>query len=108
MEWVVSNDKNEQLVIGYRSNSKQFYINRKASGIVSFSDKFPMEAIAPRITNASTIHLDFVFDKTSVELFADGGLTVMSCLFFPTQPYNKLIWNAPNTTISDVSVHYDK
>jgi fructan beta-fructosidase len=67
-----------------------------------------MEAIAPRITNASTIHLDFVFDKTSVELFADGGLTVMSCLFFPTQPYNKLIWNAPNTTISDVSVHYDK
>jgi fructan beta-fructosidase len=108
MEWVVSNDKNEQLVIGYHANSKQFYINRKASGVVSFSDKFPMEAIAPRISNACTMHLDLVFDKTSVELFADGGLTVMSCLFFPTQPYNKLIWNAPNTTISDVSVHYDK
>jgi sucrose-6-phosphate hydrolase SacC (GH32 family) len=31
--------------------------------------------------------LSLLIDKTSVELFADGGRTVMTALFFPTHPF---------------------
>jgi sucrose-6-phosphate hydrolase SacC (GH32 family) len=33
--------------------------------------------------------LSILLDKTSIELFADGGRTVMTALFFPTFPYTK-------------------
>jgi fructan beta-fructosidase len=33
--------------------------------------------------------LSILLDKTSIELFADGGRSVMTALFFPTFAYTK-------------------
>ena len=31
-----------------------------------------------------------VLDASSIELFADDGLTVMTAVYFPTLPYNQI------------------
>jgi sucrose-6-phosphate hydrolase SacC (GH32 family) len=41
-------------------------------------------------------HLQLLFDATSVEVFADHGLTVMTELFFPTSPLTKLTLKVAN------------
>jgi len=40
--------------------------------------------------------LSILLDKTSIELFADDGLTVMTALFFPKHPYTKCILQSKN------------
>ncbi len=90
-ELVLSNEFNEKLIIGFDAVNKQFYINRKNAGINQFHKGFAAISTAPRFTDDSKLDLTIFFDKTSVELFADGGRTVMTSLFFPTHPFTHLI-----------------
>lgn len=88
-EIVFSNDYNEKLVVGYDAHKKQFFIDRKNAGVSKFHEGFAAVATAPRFAEDAKMDLTILMDKTSVELFADGGRTVMTALFFPTHPYNK-------------------
>ena len=53
--------------------------------------------MAPRHATTPATDLTLLFDASSVELFADHGLTVMSELFFPTAPLTKLKLRAPGS-----------
>lgn len=108
MEWVFSNDMQESLIIGYKAADQRFYINRTHSGNISFDKIFPSTAYAPRISKTKKMQIQMILDKTSVELFADGGLTLMTSLFFPTKPYDKVQWNAANSTICNLRVQIIK
>lgn len=88
-EIILSNTFNEKLIVGYHADKKQFYIDRTKAGISNFNDGFAAVAVAPRLSFATNIDLSILLDKTSIELFADGGHTVMTALFFPTFPYTK-------------------
>lgn len=86
-EIVLSNEYNEKLVVGYDAHKKQFYVDRKNAGVSKFYDGFASVATAPRFVDDSNLDLTILLDKTSVELFADEGRTVMTALFFLTHPY---------------------
>jgi fructan beta-fructosidase len=88
-EITFSNTYNEKLIVGYHDDKKQFYIDRTKAGVSNFNEGFDAIAIAPRLSNATNMDLSILLDKTSIELFADGGRTVMTALFFPTFPYTK-------------------
>lgn len=88
-EIILSNTSNEKLIIGYHADKKQFFIDRTKAGVSNFNDGFAAVAVAPRLSYATNMDLSILLDKTSVELFADGGRTVMTALFFPTSPYTK-------------------
>ena len=47
--------------------------------------------------------MTLIIDVASVELFADGGLTTMTSVFFPTISFNKLRFQSD---ISPVSISY--
>jgi fructan beta-fructosidase len=51
---------------------------------------FPKVSYAPRLTDKETLNIELVVDASSVELFADNGLTVMTSVFFPTETFTKL------------------
>ena len=53
--------------------------------------------VAPRISLTDTIKLSVVVDQSSVEVFADKGLTALTALYFPSGPFTKaeLISNMP-------------
>ena len=89
-EIILSNTYNEKLIVGYQADKKQYYIDRTKAGISNFNPGFAAVAVAPRLTLSNDyMDLSILLDKTSIELFADGGRTVMTALFFPTQPYTK-------------------
>ena len=88
-EIILSNTFNEKLVVGYHADKKQFYIDRTNAGVSNFNQGFAAVAVAPRLSFAMNMDLSILLDKTSIELFADGGRAVMTALFFPTFPYTK-------------------
>jgi fructan beta-fructosidase len=88
-EIILSNTFNEKLVVGYHADKKQFYIDRTNAGVSNFNQEFAAVAVAPRLSYAMNMDLSILLDKTSIELFADGGRSVMTALFFPTFPYTK-------------------
>ena len=88
-EIILSNTFNEKLVVGYHADEKQFYIDRTKAGVSNFNQGYATVAVAPRLSFTTNMDLSIVLDKTSIELFADGGRTVMTALFFPTFPYTK-------------------
>ncbi|RKR80139.1 fructan beta-fructosidase [Mucilaginibacter gracilis] len=84
------NDAGEQILIGYDDEKKHYFIDRTKSGVVNFNPNFAKIVYAPRLAITSNSDIELVFDYSSVELFADNGLSVMSCLFFPHQPFTHL------------------
>lgn len=77
----------EELKIGYDKKANNYFIDRSRSGIVNFHSGFAAKHTVPRISTSKEIKLRLLFDASSVELFADNGLSVMTSLFFPTEKY---------------------
>jgi fructan beta-fructosidase len=84
------NNAGEEVVIGYDQQQKKYYIDRSRSGKTNFQKDFAGRHTAPRFSDAGGIKLTLVIDVSSVELFADDGLTVMTSIFFPTTPYTQV------------------
>ena len=82
----LSNTRGDIVTIGYDKNANQYYIDRTQSGIINFNKNFAGKHTAPRFANSKSIDLKLIADKASVELFADGGLSVMTSIFFPHEP----------------------
>lgn len=87
---VLSNDAQESFVIGYDQKTNQYYTDRTKSGKVDFEKGFATKHFAPRIATGSATSLTLLVDHTSAELFADDGLTCLTTIFFPKQPYNHI------------------
>ena len=100
-----SNDAGQKLVIGYEKTGNRYYIDRSKSGDVSFSRDFAKPAYSPRFSSAQNSAVTLVVDVSSIELFANDGLNVMSTLFFPSKPYNHLsIQNKNGTVIKKLTI----
>lgn len=87
---VLSNSLNQKLVIGFDENKNGFFIDRSQSGKVDFEKGFGKKHTAPRLSQSQNLDLTLVIDNASVELFADGGLTVMTEIFFPDKNYSDI------------------
>ncbi|MEO7801855.1 MAG: glycoside hydrolase family 32 protein, partial [Ginsengibacter sp.] len=89
-ELVLSNNLGEELLIGYDKTNNQYFIDRTKSGKTDFQKDFAGKHVAPRLTKSGKINMILIFDVSSVELFADDGLSVMTEIFFPNKPYDKI------------------
>ncbi|MFT3845707.1 MAG: glycoside hydrolase family 32 protein [Lacibacter sp.] len=86
----LSNTKGEEVLIGYSKEQKQYFIDRTKAGISNFHQSFATKHTAPRFANSSRQTVSILIDVSSIELFADDGLTVMTSICFPAQPYNQI------------------
>ena len=87
---VLSNDGGEELVIGFDKKANQYYIDRSKAGKIDFEKGFGAKHTAPRISVDAGTDVTLVVDVASVELFADGGLTVMTDIVFPNKTLSKV------------------
>jgi fructan beta-fructosidase len=85
-----SNEAGEKLTVGYDKAANHYFIDRKQSGIISFEQGFAAKHVAPRLAAGDKTDLTLLLDNASVELFADNGVTVMTDIFFPNEPYTKI------------------
>jgi fructan beta-fructosidase len=90
----LSNDLGDLLTVSYNRMTDQYQIDRRQSGIHEFNDKFPSILHAQRIHSSIDANVTLYLDRTSVELFADHGTTVMTSLFFPKAPYTRALIQA--------------
>ena len=86
----LSNDENEKLVLGFDKAANQYYIDRTISGKVDFQKEFAAVHTAPRISIDKKLKISILMDISSIELFADNGLTTMTDIIFPSKPYNHI------------------
>jgi fructan beta-fructosidase len=84
------NSKNENIRVGYDRESNRFYVDRTNPGKKEFSNDFAGIQYAPRFSDSNTVTLHLFVDVASVELFADGGVSCMTAIFFPTEDFTQL------------------
>ncbi|WP_439556435.1 glycoside hydrolase family 32 protein [Dyadobacter sp.] len=100
---VLSNKAGNELTIGYDKAANQYYTDRSKSGKVDFEKGFGVKHTAPRISKDKNISVTLVADAASIELFADGGLTAMTEIFFPDEPMSELrVKSVSGTTLSNL------
>ena len=111
----IANAKGEKVSIYYDVKAQRFVMDRAESGITKFGNKvephqldnaqilkrykevtvnyhnaFALGTWAPVPVKADAHHVQIFVDKSSVELFVDGGRIAMTNLVFPNEPYNQL------------------
>jgi levanase/fructan beta-fructosidase len=87
----LTNRQGDTLAFGYNNSDKNFFVDRGKSGKTDFSKKFANHVSkAKRTSHNPDLSGTIIIDKTSIELFFDKGSTVMTELFFPSTPFDKL------------------
>lgn len=86
----LSNGVGEKLFISFDKESNLLSIDRNQAGNHSFSEKFAGTHKAPREMEGAIQSLHLFVDHSSIELFIDNGLTVMTELMFPSEIFNRL------------------
>jgi fructan beta-fructosidase len=75
----------EETVVGIDRAKGQIFVDRTRSGYVSFSPDFPARVTAPlKHPQATSIPIEIIVDRSSVEVFAEDGETVLTNIFFPS------------------------
>nr|WEI57623.1 putative GH32 family protein [Oppiella nova] len=72
------------LRVYYTGAGNKFVIDRSGAGRHEFSKNFMLTPDAPRLTTGPVVSMRLVLDVSSVELYADSGLTVMTGSFYST------------------------
>lgn len=87
---ILSNDLGQRVNLGFDKLTNKYFILRSLSGNVSFHPAFPGTHFAPRIDTTVNTNITLLVDKASIEFFPDNGLTVMTDICFPDQPWTKV------------------
>jgi fructan beta-fructosidase len=87
---IFSNSLGQQMVLGYNKTTNEWYVDRTLSGRTDFNKEFPKRSLSPRIGTGRELDLTLVMDASSLEVFADKGLTVMTSVCFPDSPLVRL------------------
>ena len=102
----LANDVGEKLALGYDNNTQLVYVDRSQAGNSDFYEGFAMRHEAPRISRDRQMPIRVIVDRSSVEFFADLGEVVLTDLVFPSEPYNKLAFKAPDGPVLAEGVVY--
>jgi len=74
---------NEETLVGISAKTHELFIDRTHSGLVSFSSDFPGRHRAP-LHWTSSVKLHIFLDRSSVEVFANDGETVLTDRIYPS------------------------
>lgn len=90
VEIVFYNTMGQKVVMTYNVAAETLSFDRRASGIVDFSQDFPAVTVAPAHSDGGSLKLRIFMDRSSMEVFGNGGRSVMTNLVFPDEPYSQM------------------
>ncbi|KAI8932539.1 hypothetical protein NX059_010714 [Plenodomus lindquistii] len=79
-----TSDLSQQIQIGYDFEKQELYVNRTASGNVSFDDTFAGVYYAPLAPLDGTVSFRVLLDWSSVEVFGGVGESTITAQIFPS------------------------
>ncbi len=71
--------------IGYDARKHELYVDRTHSGNTGFSADFPARTAAPLATGGEQLELTILVDRSTLEVFAQGGRVAISTLIYPQE-----------------------
>lgn len=80
---VVRKGEDEETRVGYDVAQKALFVDRTRSGRTDFNAAFPGRSSGPLSMRDGTVSLRLFVDRASVEVFGNGGETVLTELIFP-------------------------
>jgi fructan beta-fructosidase len=83
----LSNNKGERDAIGYDPDADAYFSDRTMAGDSALAPGFAAVHRAPRESKATTVNMRIIADRACAELFADGGATAITTIFFPSAPF---------------------
>jgi fructan beta-fructosidase len=97
--------KNEETLVGISAKTKEIFVDRTRSGLVSFSPDFSGRHHA-NLRWTSPVKLHIFLDRSSVEVFANDGETVLTDRIYPSPGSTgfEVYSDAPDTRISSLSI----
>jgi sucrose-6-phosphate hydrolase SacC (GH32 family) len=89
----LANGAGEEVVIGVTSEPLEVFVDRRRSRKSPFHEAYPGRHAAPvrwRAGAVDRVRLRVLFDRSTVEVFANDGETVISDRVFPTEPLTRV------------------
>jgi fructan beta-fructosidase len=102
--FIFSNAAGQYVTAGYSEEKNSFFIDRTHAGVSAFDPGFAAIHYGPRISQAKNSKIILILDNSSLEMFADDGLTTMTEIFFPDQPFTILQSGSSRKPVEDVRV----
>lgn len=90
VDLIFSNAQNQRTVFRINKPEHRYEVDRTASGAIDFSPKFAGVQTAPFEGDSAHVEVRALLDRSSIEIFIDGGRTVFTTIFFPSTPYDKI------------------
>ncbi len=98
---IFTNQLNERLIVEF--SERQVIVNRADAGKNDFSDQFIPIIVTPLESTVKKVQI--YMDRTSLEIFINGGERSMTQLIFPTVPFDELTIKDEGSLVSDVIIY---
>ncbi|RXZ77370.1 glycoside hydrolase family 32 protein [Paenibacillaceae bacterium] len=79
----VRTSDSQQTVIGYEADQNEIFVDRTLSGRIDFQKDFAGIHSVKLVTEDETIKLHIFVDRSSIEVFVNDGIAVITDLIFP-------------------------
>ncbi len=100
----IHSDDTQFTTVGYKVGTSNLFVDRTQSGIVNFQASFPGVFQAPMLPMDTRIKLHVFVDWSSVEIFGNDGLVVMTNQIFPVEGRSELELYASGGEVKLVSL----
>jgi sucrose-6-phosphate hydrolase SacC (GH32 family) len=86
----IRNDAGEEAVVGVSAQPLEVFVDRRRSRATPFHEGYPERHAGPVRWRDGRVGLHVVFDRTTLEVFANEGEIVISDRLYPTRPLDRL------------------
>lgn len=100
----LSNGANEKITLTLDPANGYVTVDRTQSGNTAFHDAFANVQSAPLFSVGNDITVTVVADRSSVEVFVNDGLTVVTALVFPETVYDTIEVSNESFALHDLSI----
>ena len=84
------NAAGEEAVIGVAAQGPEVFVDRRRSRLTAFHEAYPGRQAGPVRWKDDRVALRILFDRSTLEVFANDGETVISERVYPTRPLDRL------------------
>jgi sucrose-6-phosphate hydrolase SacC (GH32 family) len=86
----LSNAAGEEVVVGVTARPLEVFVDRRRSRATPFHEGYPERHAGPVRWREGRVTLRAIFDRTTLEVFANGGETVISDRLYPTRALDRI------------------
>jgi sucrose-6-phosphate hydrolase SacC (GH32 family) len=101
-----SNGSGEEVLVGVTASPAEVFIDRRKARKGAWHKEYPGRHAAPVRWIDGRVTLRVLFDRSVLEVFANGGEKVLTDRVYPTSPYDRVGWigaTQPRTAQSRIS-----